>query len=275
MKLRLFQINTFTEQFNGGNPAGVIPLNKWLADEVMQAIATENGFSETAFYVPVGDAFELRWFTPGCEVDLCGHATLASVFVIANELHVTRDRYVFHTRSGELPVWPPNGQRSTNMGFTMDFPANELQPVNDFETLVSALRLPPATTPLNCYRADDYLLVLNTEAEVASLQPDFAALRRMDARGLIVTAASTRKGIDFVSRWFGGPDVGIDEDPVTGSAHCSLIPYWAKQLQKERFEAEQISTRKGYLSCRQLDDRVHITGKAVTYFQGEITGPFG
>ena len=268
MKLDLYKINAFTNRYNGGNPAGVIPLKKWLPDDLMQAIATENGFSETAFFVPENDQFKLRWFTPGCEVNLCGHATLATVFVIANELGIEFEKYIFHTRSGELSV---RRVKNNKNAFTLNFPVNKLQPSDCPDMIASGLNIKTDNTLLECYKADDYLLVLSSQSDVAALTPDFSQLRRMDARGLIVTAPADDADIDFVSRWFGGPDVNVDEDPVTGSAHCSLVPYWADRLQKNTLNARQISTRQGNLSCQLMDGRVYMTGDAVMYFKGEIT----
>ncbi len=261
MKLAYYQVNTFTEQFDGGNPAGVMPLDDWLDDSLMQAIARENGLSETAFFVAGENAFELRWFTPGCEVDLCGHATLASAFVLATEKKLTQNRYLFTTRSGELAVTETEGR------LTLDMPVSNLRPAACPDCIAQGLGLAPAET----YLADDYLVVLEDESTVRELAPDFSKMQQVDARGTIVTAPSTTDGIDFVSRWFGGPDVAIDEDPVTGSAHGALARYWSQRLNKPSLEALQLSERQGRLTCHyDGGDRVQVAGKAVLYCKGYI-----
>ena len=262
MKLKLFQINTFTEDFNGGNPAGVIPLKQWLDDDLMQSIAKENNFSETAFFVSNGNDYDLRWFTPNCEIDLCGHATLATAFVLNQALGQTKDHYNFNTRSGLIPV------SVAGELFTLDMPANPVHAV----TCPEAIRLGLGFEPKACFLSerDDYLVEFDSEDQLASLKPNYPALKQINARGIIVTAASNSKNIDFVSRWFGSDAVGIDEDPVTGSAHATLTPYWQAKLNKTKLHAKQLSARKGELMCQYSGDRVNVSGKARLYFSGEI-----
>jgi PhzF family phenazine biosynthesis protein len=257
MKIPYFEVDAFTGRLFGGNPAGVCLLERWLPAEVMQHIAAENNFSETAFIVPRGPDFELRWFTPAVEIDLAGHPTLASAFVLFNEGKAAGDRIHFHSHSGELVV-----ARKGDL-LEMDFPSRPAAPCPAPQALVRALGKKPEAV----FKARDYLAVFPTEADVQSLQPDFTLLKTLDAFGLIVTALG--KDCDFVSRFF-APQAGINEDPVTGSAHCTLIPYWAQRLGKVELVARQVSWRGGELFCRQVGDRVLIGGKAVLYLRGEI-----
>lgn len=233
-------------------------MDHWLADDVMQKIAMENNISETAFFVKENDQYHIRWFTPKVEVNLCGHATLASAHVIFNHLGYTGDSISFQSRSGNLNV-----SREGEL-LILDFPANMPQRAalpNDF---VHALNI----TPIQCYRGkEDYLLLYKSQYEIESLIPDFKRLEKTDARAVIVTAPGEK--VDFVSRFF-GPRVGVDEDPVTGSAHTVLIPFWAEKLGKAELNARQLSRRGGALFCRLKGDRVDIGGKALTYLQGEI-----
>lgn len=233
-------------------------MDHWLADDVMQKIAMENNISETAFFVKENDQYHIRWFTPKVEVNLCGHATLASAHVIFNHLGYTGDSISFQSRSGNLNV-----SREGEL-LILDFPANMPQRAalpNDF---VHALNI----TPIQCYRGkEDYLLLYKSQYEIESLIPDFKRLEKTDARAVIVTAPGEK--VDFVSRFF-GPRVGVDEDPVTGSAHTVLIPFWAEKLGKAELNARQLSRRGGALFCRLKGDRVDIGGKAMTYLQGEI-----
>jgi PhzF family phenazine biosynthesis protein len=260
MQIQIFQVDAFSEQAFGGNPAAVCPLTEWLPDETLQRIAAENNLSETAFFVRQGDMCELRWFTPAVEVDLCGHATLATAWVLFNELGERSDVLRFSTRSGELRV-RRNGNR-----LAMDFPLTEPEPVDIPDGLVEALGL---TAPVQAmYKAVDYFVVVDDEEIIERLQPDFAALAKFAVRGVAVTARG--KQFDFVSRWF-GPRVGVNEDPVTGSAHTSLAPLWAKQLGKKSLSAQQGGARKGQLHCEVLDnDRVIISGSAALYLRGTI-----
>lgn len=262
MKIPLYQVNAFTTDYRGGNPAGVCPLDQWLSDEQMQSIAKENNFSETAFFVKNSDGYDLRWFTPGCEVDLCGHATLATAKVLVEELNDVKDDYRFNTRSGEITV------KRAKDAYQLNLPATELVPTPCPTPLISAIGLEPSES----FLADDYLLVFDqlTHEQLAALTPDFAAIKPVACRGVIVTCVSDDPTLDFVSRWFGSADVGIDEDPVTGSAHCQLVPYWSARLGKSVLSAKQVSARQGYLDCELRDKRVLVSGKAVVYFKGDI-----
>ena len=257
MKIPYFEVDAFTGRLFGGNPAGVCLLEQWLPAEVMQNIAAENNFSETAFLVPRGPDFELRWFTPAVEIDLAGHPTLASAFVLFSEGKVAGDRVRFYSRSGELVV--------TLKGdlLEMDFPARPAALCSVPEALVRGLGKRPEAV----FQARDYLAIFASEAEVRSLQPDFALLKTLDAFGLIVTAPGN--DCDFVSRFF-APRACAAEDPVTGSSHCTLVPYWSQQLGKTTLFARQVSRRGGELFCRQAGERVFIGGKAVLYLRGEI-----
>jgi len=258
-QLDLYQVDAFSATPFGGNPAAVVPLDAWLPDATLQRIAEENNLSETAYVVRRGDQYDLRWFTPAVEVDLCGHATLATAWVLFEQLGAKDEVLRFATRSGELQV------RRAGDGLAMDFPAK--QPVAEAVPpgLLQALGLAEARA---LYRTDDYLVVIDDEALIDGLKPDFAALAAFDVRGVAVTAPSARH--DFVSRWF-GPRVGVNEDPVTGSAHTSLAPYWAQRLGKTVLSAEQGGARKGQLRCEVRDNgRVIISGQAALYLRGTI-----
>lgn len=258
MKLPIYQIDAFTNEQFKGNPAAVCPLNEWLADEIMQNIAAENNLSETAFFIKNGDYYELRWFTPKAEIDLCGHATLASAFVIFTYLEQSINQIKFHTKSGVLEV-SKNGEL-----LSMMFPSREGELCKVPEALIKGL----GKTPKEVYKARDYLVVLETEEEIRNLQLNMNALKELDGFGVIVTAKGNE--VDFVSRFF-APKAGIDEDPVTGSAHCTLVPYWKKVLNKEEFIALQVSERGGKLYCTDLGEQVKISGEAVVYLEGFIT----
>ena len=257
MKIPCYQIDAFTNEVFHGNPAAVCPLPAWLPDATLQNIAAENNLSETAFIVPRGADFDLRWFTPTLEMDLCGHATLAAAFALFTEQQFPGDVIRFHSRSGTLTV------RRAGDVFTLDFPSRPPQPCARPETLVRGL----GSRPADVLKARDYLAVFASAAEVRALRPDFAALKTLDCLGIIATAPGD--DCDFVSRFF-APAAGVDEDPVTGSAHCTLIPYWASRLGKNKLFARQISARGGELFCELAGDRVHIGGRAVLYLRGEI-----
>ena len=250
MEFEIYQINTFTKTYKGGNPAGVCPLDEWVDDDVMQAIAKENGYSETAFFVPNGDRYDLRWFTPGCEVDLCGHATLASAFVLSKYKSINKNILEFQTRSGLLNV-AVRGDI-----FTLDMPANDYKEVECPDCIVDGL----GVKPMQAYLADDYLVVFDDDEFVSNVVPKFSELQKVNARGTIITAESSLADLDFVSRWFGGPGVGVSEDPVTGSAHCTLIPYWSERLGKVEMNAMQCSSRGGKLGCILRGNRVEVSG---------------
>lgn len=260
MRLPMYIVDAFTDRRFAGNPAAVVPLESWLPDATMQSIAAENNLSETAFFVPAGDGYELRWFTPASEIDLCGHATLGTAFVLATHLKDPRDPYLFHTRqAGTLRV--------TRDGplFVLDFPARPAVPVNEPTPWLAALGGPK---PREVLVSRDHVVVYDRAEDVRALTPDFKALGRHD-RKIIVTAPG-EDGIDYVLRFFAAP-VGIDEDPVTGSAQCTLIPYWAARLGRERLEARQLSRRGGALTGTLAGERVLIGGRAVAYLEGFIT----
>jgi len=259
MRIPLYQIDAFADRPFTGNPAAVCPLDGWLPDDVMQAIAAENNLSETAFLVPDGEGWRLRWFTPTTEVDLCGHATLAAAYAIFTVLAPDRQRVVFHTeKAGDLAV--------TREGelLALDFPARPPSPCTTPAGLGKALGREPTAV----LAARDYLAVYDDPDDVAALAPDFAALARLDRFAVIVTAPG-RGDADFVSRFF-APAQGVDEDPVTGSAHCTLIPYWAGRLGKTLLAARQLSRRGGSLVCALRGDRVAIAGRAILYLTGII-----
>jgi len=258
MTLDLFHVDAFTSSRFAGNPAAVCPLEHWLDDALMQAIAAENNLSETAFIVPEADGFRLRWFTPEIEVDLCGHATLATAFVLFEKLGWPPDRIRFFSRSGELTV----GRDGELLA--LDFPARPPTPAQAPRLLTDALQL----EPVEFYESRDYMAVFSTEAEVRSLRPSMELLKQLGHFALIVTAPG--QGVDFVSRFF-APAAGIPEDPVTGSAHCTLVPYWSARLGKKNLHALQVSARGGELWCEDCGDRVLIAGRAVLYLEGKIT----
>jgi predicted PhzF superfamily epimerase YddE/YHI9 len=258
MKIPYFEVAAFAEKAFGGNPAGVCALPHWPGDATLQNIAAENNLPETAFFVAAGSDYDLRWFSPQTEIDLCGHATLASAFILFSELGLHGDAVRFHSRTaGTLTV-----SKAGDL-LTLDFPAWPAVPCAVPDALAGAL----GRRPLEGLRARDYLAVFASEAEVRALQPDFALLKTLDAFGVIVTAPGG--DCDFVSRFF-VPKAGVTEDPVTGSTHCTLVPYWAQRLGKTTLFARQISRRGGELYCRQAGDRVLIGGKAVLYLRGEI-----
>lgn len=257
MRLPIYQIDGFASRVFAGNPAAICPLDSWLPDAVMQLIAAENNLSETAFFVRKGDDYDLRWFTPAVEVDLCGHATLASAHLVLTTLSPGRDRVIFYTRSGPLTV-SRSGDR-----LAMDFPARPPETCAVPAGMTAAL----GAKPSEVLAARDYLAVFDTEAQVRALAPDMAAVAALDRFAVIATAPG--KDVDFVSRFF-APGRGVPEDPVTGSAHCTLIPYWSKRLGKKELSARQVSTRGGELYCVDRGERVTIAGHAVLYLEGTI-----
>lgn len=250
-----FEVHSFTQKLFHGNPAGVCPLDQWIDDATMQRIAAENNLSETAFFVPKEDHYELRWFTPTAEVDLCGHATLATAHILFEDLGYEGEAIRFQTKSGELIVWKDNDF------LVMDFPTRPAHPVEIPDHLIAGI----GRDVEQIFKARDYLIVLDSEKEVRELQPDFRELEKIDCEGIIVTAPGEE--VDFVSRFF-APRMGIAEDPVTGSAHSTLTPYWAERLGKGHLRAKQISERGGDLWCRHSEDRVQIAGHAVLYLKG-------
>jgi phenazine biosynthesis protein PhzF family len=259
MKYKLYQVDAFTNKLFGGNPAAVCPLTAWLDDGLLQKIAAENNLAETAFYVQQGNRYEIRWFTPKVEVDLCGHATLAAAFVLFNcEGHSGEAIYFYSHRSGQLNV--------TRHGdwLKLDFPIDVLQEIPIWDEIINCFD----RRPVEAYKGKtDYMLVYENEADIREIQPQFPAISLLKARGVIITAKGAE--VDFVSRFF-APQSGIIEDPVTGSAHTSLTPFWAGKLNKTTMTAMQLSEREGYLQCQHLGDRVAISGQATLYLAGEI-----
>lgn len=259
MTIPIYQADAFTDKLFGGNPAAICPLNEWLPDVTMQMIAIENNLAETAFFVKEGAGYKLRWFTPEYEIDLCGHATLASAHILFSELGYEGDTIQFETiKAGTLTV-KRDGDK-----YTMDFPSRPPIPIEAPNGLAEALG---EKHPIAFLRSRDYFIVYETEQDIRELTPDFFAMSKMDTVGIIATAPGDNS--DFVSRFF-APGAGIPEDPVTGSAHCNLIPYWAKRLGKDTLHAYQLSARQGELWCELKGDRVLMSGKAVTYLKGEI-----
>ncbi len=257
MVIPIFQVDAFTDTVFSGNPAAVCPLHQWISDEAMQLIARENNLSETAFFAPEGKHYRIRWFTPVEEVDLCGHATLASAFVIFTELDPGSSKVMFESLSGPLRV-----ERSGEL-LSLDFPSQPPVECPAPQDLIEGL----GRQPSQVLRSADYFVVYEKEQDILDLSPSMDLLRRIDLRGVIVTAPGTAS--DFVSRFF-APRLGIDEDPVTGSAHCALTPYWARRLGKKELRARQVSERGGELFCSDEGERVIISGRAVKYLQGSI-----
>ncbi len=258
MNITLYQVDAFTTKPFGGNPAGVCPLDSWPDDALLQSIAMENNLSETAFFVREGNGFHLRWFTPEFEIDLCGHATLATAFILFTELEPGRKDVSFRTQSGTLTVT----LREDGL-LEMTFPSRPPRACDPPDELLRAL----GATPREILRARDFMVVFDSEDLVRALKPDMNLLARVDAVGVIVTAEG--RNVDFVSRFF-APRAGIPEDPVTGSAHCTLIPYWSRRLGKTRLEARQVSARGGELLCEDRGDSVGIAGRAVKFMEGTI-----
>lgn len=255
-----YQVDAFTRTRFAGNPAAVCTLDRWLPDALLQVIAAENAVPETAFLVAKGDDYHLRWFTPEVEVDLCGHATLAAAFVLFTRVHPGRRRVCFHSQSGPLIVTRDGDE------YTLDFPSRPPVPSDIPAGLADAI----GCAPREVLRARDHMLVLTSAAEVRALRPDMHALAALpDIFGVIVTASGEGEGVDFVSRFF-APAQGIPEDPVTGSAHCTLAPYWAARLGKQQLTARQLSRRSGELRCTLVGDRVHLTGHAVLTRVGHL-----
>jgi PhzF family phenazine biosynthesis protein len=262
MKIKIYQVDAFTDHLFGGNPAAVCPLPYWPAgDTLLQNIAMENNLSETAFLVKNKDHYEIRWFTPKVEIDLCGHATLASAHVIFHHLEAGQSLVEFESRKyGRLKV-VQNGNL-----LTLDFPALIAHPIKPPVNLDKTFGIRPSAV----LEARDLLIVFNTEDEIRALKPDLALLKKLNPHAVIVTAPG--KTVDFVSRFF-APNVGIEEDPVTGSAHTTLVPYWSERLKKNKLHALQLSSRKGELFCEYKDNRVFLAGKAVTFMLGILELP--
>lgn len=257
--LPIFQVDAFTTKLFGGNPAAVVPLDSWLSEALMQNIAMENNLAETAFIVHEAEGYRIRWFTPAVEVDLCGHATLASAYVYFNELGHKADSISFNSRSGSLIV-KRNGDE-----LTLDFPKDDLNEIPLTADLTSAF----SEKPIAAFRGKtDFMIIFSSENEIATMVPDLNKINALQARGVIVTAKGNE--VDFVSRFF-APQAGINEDPVTGSAHTSLTPYWSQKLGKKTLTASQLSPRLGYLKCTDNGSRVLISGHCRLYLKGEIS----
>tara|TARA_B100001059_G_scaffold231779_1_gene268326 strand:+ start:446 stop:1243 length:798 start_codon:yes stop_codon:yes gene_type:complete len=263
MRIRLYQIDAFTKELFKGNPAAICPLESWLDDATLYNIAIENNLAETAFFVRLSEnRFHLRWFTPEIEIDLCGHATLASAFVIFEELKFPLEEIIFETKSGLLSV-----KRAANGYFEMSLPSRIPEKATLPELIGKALNI----QPVEVLKARDYVLRYNSEDNIKNIQPNLQIINQINIEpgGIIVTAKGECEDVDFVSRFF-TPQAAVFEDPVTGSAHCSLVPYWANELQKNEFRAIQISKRQGELLCKLVADRVQIKGRATKYLEGVI-----
>lgn len=259
MEGKVYIANAFSEKKFGGNPAAVVPLNVWLPDGLMQQIATQNNLAETAYIVPEAENYRIRWFTPTVEVDLCGHATLASAHVLFKHLGYNKEEIIFQSKSGPLRV-----TRATNDQITLNFPANKPEETIDDGLIQKALGIKPLAVFTSRY---DYMVVLDRQSDIEMLNPDLVLVKKLKARGLIVTSKGDEA--DFVSRCF-FPQSGIDEDPVTGSAHCVMAPYWALITGKNKLKAIQLSARRGYLECELFGDRVLMSGYANTYLKGKF-----
>lgn len=258
MEIKIYQVDAFANKAFEGNPAAVCPLDEWLCDELLQKIAEENNLSETAFFVAKGSGFSLRWFTPEDEVDLCGHATLAAAHVLFQHFGYAKESILFYTKSGELEVGRSRSE------YSMSFPAVEAEPIDTPAVIKEALGVVPTKTLV----AFDYIVVLDSESQIKALSPDFVKLQALDLRGVVVTAPGD--GTDFVSRCF-FPKLRVNEDPVTGSAHCELAPYWAKKLTRHQLIGKQLSQRTGLVQCEVIGDRVILSGSAVDYMSGIVT----
>ena len=259
MKYRLYQIDAFTDKVFYGNPAAVCPLENWISDDLLQKIAMENNLAETAFFVKAENDYQIRWFTPKTEVDLCGHATLAAAYVLFYCENYAGDAITFNTtQSGKLTVTKHVDT------LTLNFPTDIVESVELSEDLIQCFDILPKHALKG---KTDYVLVFESENQIEKIKPDFKQIAKLGGRGVIITAKGNEA--DFVSRFF-APQCGIDEDPVTGSAHTTLTPYWSKRLNKTELTAIQLSERKGYLHCKLLGDRVEISGKAKLYLIGEI-----
>ncbi len=258
MRIPFYQIDAFTSSLFSGNPAGVCPLQAWLPAYLMQKIAAENNLAETAFFIPKDENFEIRWFTPEVEVSLCGHATLSAAHVLYKHLDYPNKPIEFQSKSGILTVFREGDK------ITLDFPADFCDPIIPDPAMIEAIGKEPVVS----YKGKtDFLLIYSSEEEIRQLKPDFSKLYKVDARGIIVSARGDTA--DFVSRFF-APKVGINEDPVTGSAHTTLTPYWSRELVKNEMKAMQLSKRGGELWLKMKGNRVEISGNSVTYLEGEI-----
>ena len=257
--MTIYQVDAFNNEIFKGNPAAVCPLKEWISEELMQHIAEENNLSETAFFVKNKSSFDIKWFTPACEIDLCGHATLAAAHIIFTELNYAEKVLEFNSKSGKLTV------KKNKDWYTLNFPSEEVQEIETPTLLKQALNVPIIKT----YKGKWKLLVeLENETTITNLEPNFNLLSQLESNGIIVTSKGNSS--DFVSRFF-APKLNINEDPVTGSAHTLLIPFWAKKLHKNKLDALQLSKRVGVLKCHYLNERVEMSGQAITYLKGQLT----
>jgi PhzF family phenazine biosynthesis protein len=257
--MRIFQVDAFNNQLFKGNPAAVCPLDKWISKDLMQSIAEENNLSETVFFVKNNQSFDIRWFTPTCEIDLCGHATLAAAHIIFTELNYNNKTIYFNSKSGELTV-----KKDINW-YTLNFPSETITKIETPKLLKQALNVPILNTYIGKWKL---LVELENEETIANLTPNFNLLSQLESNGVIVTSQGSKT--DFVSRFF-APKLLINEDPVTGSAHTLLVPFWAKRLSKNKLNAIQLSKRVGILKCNYLNERVEMSGQASTYLKGKLT----
>ena len=257
MKIDIYQIDAFANRAFEGNPAAVCPLDSWLPDELMQSIAAENNLSETAFFVPEGTGYFIRWFTPTMEVNLCGHATLASAYVLFNILEFDGNEIDFNSKSGILPV------SKDGDSLVMDFPSQPPEPCDTPKEIIEAFGI----VPNECLIYENYVAIFDNAEQVQTANPNLEILKKLDCRGVIISAISEE--YDFVTRFF-APNAGIPEDPVTGSAHTKLVPYWARKTGKTKFHVKQVSPRGGELWCELKGDRVLIAGKAIKYLEGSV-----
>ncbi len=256
---KIYQVDAFTTELFGGNPAAVCPLKEWLRDGLLQQIAMENNLSETVFYVKENDRYIIRWFTPTIEIDLCGHATLAAAFVLFyHENHSSNVIHFYSPKSGELIV------RKDNNLITLNFPANTIESIPLTQNILSCFDIAPQSV----FKSKTfYMCVFNNEKEIKNINPEFNHIKNLKANGILITAQGD--DVDFVSRFF-APQIGVDEDPVTGSTHTILIPYWAQRLEKKNLKAIQLSQRKGVLQCSHLNDRVEMSGHGKLYLIGNL-----
>jgi len=257
--MTIYQVDAFNTKIFKGNPAAVCPLKNWISDDLMQSISEENNLSETVFFVKNNRSFDIKWFTPTCEIDLCGHATLAAAHIIFTELNYSEKTLEFNSKSGKLTV------EKKEDWYTLNFPSEEITEIETPSILKQALNIPI----LKVYKGKWKLLVeVENEIDITNLTPNFSLLSKLESNGVIVTSKGDK--VDFVSRFF-APKLNINEDPVTGSAHTLLIPFWAKKLNKNNLNAVQLSKRVGILKCTYLNDRVEMSGQAITYLKGKLT----
>lgn len=258
MKLTMYQIDAFAQKVFEGNPAAVIPLNEWIEDELMQKIAMENNLSETVFFVKEQEKYHIRWFTPKAEVDMCGHATLASAYVIFEELNEQENEIVFSSKSGDLIV-----KKEKDGLLSMDFPIQKINQCETPQQIIDSF----AQKPIACYKSMDYIVIFEDEKDIVDAQPNLEVLKSLDARGVCIASVSQK--YDFVTRFF-APKYGINEDPVTGSTFTQLVPYFSKTLDSDKFSCKQLSPRGGEVFCKLKEDRVEISGFCMKFLEATI-----